>query len=125
MQTDGNLVLYVPGGHPIWASNTSGNPGAHLLAQNDGNVVIYRPDGHALWATNTNLPTGPAASGDHMNPGDVLNPGGAITSSDGRFRFTYRRTGTSCSTAAARRCGHPARTVAGSASASCRPTATW
>jgi hypothetical protein len=46
-------VIYTPGGHPIWASNTAGSPGSHLVAQGDGNVVIYRPDGHAIWATNT------------------------------------------------------------------------
>jgi hypothetical protein len=53
MQTDGNLVIYVPGGHPIWASGTNGNPNSRLIAQSDGNVVIYRPDGHPIWATNT------------------------------------------------------------------------
>jgi hypothetical protein len=84
MQGDGNLVLYVPGGRPIWASNTNGSPGSHLILQNDGNAVIYRPDGHAIWATNTNIPTGPTAAGDHMNAGEVLNPGDAIHSADGR-----------------------------------------
>jgi hypothetical protein len=54
MQSDGNLVIYGPGGIPrgvsIWASNTSGNPDSRLLVQDDGNLVIYRPDGSPIWA---------------------------------------------------------------------------
>lgn len=52
MQGDGNLVLY-SGQSALWASNTSGNPGAYLTAQSDGNVVIYSSNHTALWATNT------------------------------------------------------------------------
>ncbi len=52
-QHDGNFVIYRNDGHPIWASNTWGNPGAVLVVQNDGNIVIYRSDGYPLWATNT------------------------------------------------------------------------
>ena len=52
MQNDGNLVIYLPGGKPIWASNT-GQPGSRLVVQDDGNVVIYQQDGRPLWATNT------------------------------------------------------------------------
>lgn len=52
MQSDGNLVIYLPDGTPIWASNTWGNPGASLFVQDDENVVIYG-DGGALWSTNT------------------------------------------------------------------------
>jgi hypothetical protein len=49
MQADGNLVLYfAPFGasvwaQPIWASNTSGNPGAHAAMQSDGNLIVYGP----------------------------------------------------------------------------------
>lgn len=53
MQTDGNLVLYVPGHRPVWSSNTFGNPGSFLAVQDDGNVVIYKPV-HPVWATGTN-----------------------------------------------------------------------
>jgi hypothetical protein len=41
MQSDGNLVVYGPSG-PLWASNTGDQPGAHLVMQSDGNLVIYR-----------------------------------------------------------------------------------
>jgi Peptidase family M23 len=53
LQSDGNLVLY-GGGRALWATNTSGNPGAFFAIQADGNLVIYRSDGRqALWASNT------------------------------------------------------------------------
>lgn len=53
MQTDGNLVVYAPGEEPIWASATDNNAGARLIMQDDGNAVIYRTDGSAVWATGT------------------------------------------------------------------------
>lgn len=43
---------------PLWASNTSGKPGATLSVQNDGNVVIYDTSNHPLWATNTEVAKG-------------------------------------------------------------------
>jgi hypothetical protein len=59
MQQDGNFVLYDGNfnsggglGTPVWASNTSGNPGAYLGVQNDGNLVVYLGP-TALWASNT------------------------------------------------------------------------
>jgi len=53
MQTDGNLVMYGPGYHVLWASNTSGYPGAYLGLQSDGNMVVYDSSGHSRWASNT------------------------------------------------------------------------
>jgi hypothetical protein len=51
MQADGNLVLYGDG-HPLWASNTAGHPGAFLTMQGDGNLVIYQ--GHRpIWSSGT------------------------------------------------------------------------
>ena len=52
MQDDGNFVLYDQNNQPVWASGTSGNPGAHLAVQDDGNVVVYQGSS-PLWATNT------------------------------------------------------------------------
>ena len=51
MQSDGNFVIYGPNG-ALWATNTSGNPGAYLVVQGDGNLVVYKPV--PIWATNTN-----------------------------------------------------------------------
>jgi hypothetical protein len=39
------------------------------------------------------LPTGPTASGDDMQPGEVLNPGNGITSANGRYTFAYQGDG--------------------------------
>lgn len=53
MQTDGNLVVYSAGYHPLWGSGTNGNSGAYFLLQNDGNMVIYSSSNNALWGSNT------------------------------------------------------------------------
>src|SRR5215217_3796228 len=91
MQSDGNLVIYGPGpgGQSVWVSDT-GVPGSRLVVQDDGNVVIYRPDGMPVWATDTWIPTGTAAQGDDMQPGEVLNPGEAINSENGQYTFVYQ-----------------------------------
>ncbi|MEV0902629.1 LamG-like jellyroll fold domain-containing protein [Actinoplanes sp. NPDC049802] len=52
MQEDGNLVLY-QNATAIWATNTTGNPGASLVMQGDGNLVLYRSDRTPLWSTGT------------------------------------------------------------------------
>jgi hypothetical protein len=52
MQSDGNFVCYTNGGSPTWASNTAGSGGNRLVVQSDGNVVIYSST-RAVWATNT------------------------------------------------------------------------
>jgi hypothetical protein len=54
MQTDGNLVVYEPGGaQDVFNSGTHGNDGAYLAVQNDGNVVVYNSANSSLWATGT------------------------------------------------------------------------
>ena len=55
VQTDGNFVLYAPGGRPLWASNTVGT-GAHdwLVMQGDGNLVLYNQASRPVWADNRN-----------------------------------------------------------------------
>lgn len=52
MQTDGNLVLYAPGGHVRWQSDTDGNPGAFARFQTDGNLVVYNASSQPLWHAN-------------------------------------------------------------------------
>jgi hypothetical protein len=96
MQGDGNLVIYDAGAIPVWSSDTWRDPGSRLIVQDDGNVVIYRPDGTPIWATNTMqpvVPTGPAAQGDDMQPGEVLVAGQPITSASGRYSFIYQGDG--------------------------------
>jgi hypothetical protein len=96
LQGDGNLVIYNAQGQPIWSSDTWQHPGSRLVVQDDGNVVIYRPDGTAVWATNTSrpvLPQGPAAQGDDMQPGEVLEIDRPIYSANGGYTFVFQGDG--------------------------------
>jgi len=53
-QDDGNLVLYIKGGHrALWASNTAGRAITGCYMQEDGNLVLYMHDGKPIWATGT------------------------------------------------------------------------
>lgn len=53
MQSDGNLVVYIPEPRAVWASNTMGNPGSVFVAQGDGNYVVYGPGNRPTWASGT------------------------------------------------------------------------
>lgn len=55
-QYDGNLVLYAPGGGPLWASGTVGVSLGYTEMQPDGNLVIYDQAGVPRWATDTFSP---------------------------------------------------------------------
>ena len=57
MQSDGNLVEYIPGGRAVWASGTF-FPGSIFRAQADGNFVIIAPGNRPVWATGTNYHQG-------------------------------------------------------------------
>ena len=52
MQSDGNLVEYIPG-RAVWASNTAGEWGSVFTAQGDGNYVVIGSGNRPLWATGT------------------------------------------------------------------------
>lgn len=54
MQDDGNAVLY-RASTALFATNTSGRPGASLILQGDGNLVLYSSASKVLWA-NTVFP---------------------------------------------------------------------
>jgi len=56
-QTDGNLVLYGPGG-ALWASDTFGYSAGHATLQGDGNLVVYDADGVPRWASGTSADGG-------------------------------------------------------------------
>ncbi len=53
MQVDGNFVVYASNGTPVWASGTSGARGAILVVHNDGQVDITTPQGLSIWSTGT------------------------------------------------------------------------
>jgi lysozyme len=52
MQPDGNLVLRRDR-VVLWASGSSGFPGAHVLLQSDGNLVVYDTGHHPRWSSGT------------------------------------------------------------------------
>ncbi|MEW2119940.1 hypothetical protein AB0945_33110 [Streptomyces sp. NPDC005474] len=52
MQGDGNLVVVAPGNRPVWASGTGGRTGSVLELQDDRNLVVYAPGHVAVWANN-------------------------------------------------------------------------
>jgi hypothetical protein len=53
MQNDGNFVVYVSSGIPLWASNSSGSLNSRLVVQNDGNVVIFTSRNVVAWSSGT------------------------------------------------------------------------
>jgi|GEM_PF-1080310 len=90
MQGDGNLVLYSPQQVPIWSSGTSGNPGARLDLEQGCTLVIRGTDGRALWSSGSRCVTQPCGS---LLTGDVLYPGQAVSSCNGRATFIMQSDG--------------------------------
>jgi hypothetical protein len=94
MQTDGNLVVYDAGNRAVWSSGTWGNGGARLELQDDGNLVIYNTAGRALWNTGTyGGRTNVQPPQTQQFGGATLNPGGWITSPNGRYKLIYQNDG--------------------------------
>ena len=84
MQTDGNLVIYLPSREVIWSSDTYGHPNSSLVVQDDGNVVIYDPNHTALWATDTLQPPVPPIGRGWVGRGDTVGPDETLTSTFSR-----------------------------------------
>jgi pimeloyl-ACP methyl ester carboxylesterase len=77
-QGDGNFVVYNSASHALWSSATVGR-GDVLVVQNDGNVVIYDVSRSPVWSTGTaGYGTGGGGGGDS---GDGENGGGGGTGS--------------------------------------------
>jgi hypothetical protein len=76
MQSDGNLVVYGPGGNALWSSGTSGHPAAafSLAMQDDGNLVIYTDGGSAIWSRATGVIGGSPSPGVITAPIQVTGP---------------------------------------------------
>mmetsp|Transcript_30629 Transcript_30629/g.61507 ORF Transcript_30629/g.61507 Transcript_30629/m.61507 type:complete len:165 (-) Transcript_30629:101-595(-) len=65
--SDGNLVLYGPGGKALWSSGTGGHPQAHVSFQkSDGNLVVYNGL-TALWSSGPNVQAAKAQLQDDCN----------------------------------------------------------
>lgn len=73
-QTDGNVVMYGPGGSVLWASGTFGRNTTSLLQQGfDGNLVLYNGSS-VVWALNSSggVPAGPDGSLAVQNDGNLV-----------------------------------------------------
>jgi hypothetical protein len=90
MQGDGNLVLYSPEMAPLWASGTSGYPGARLDLEQGCTLVIRGTDGRALWSSGSRCVTQACGS---LLTGDLLYPGQAVSSCNGRATFILQGDG--------------------------------
>jgi hypothetical protein len=55
LKPDGNVVLYGPGYHLLWQTNTTG-AGDQLIMQTDGNLVLYAISNPQWWRGSTDAP---------------------------------------------------------------------
>jgi hypothetical protein len=75
MQTDGNLVLY-NNGRPAWAADTNGRGGnGRVVMQDDGNLVLYF-GGAPAWSSETN-------GGKQYSPGGLAHTLTSVASAIG------------------------------------------
>jgi hypothetical protein len=82
MQGDGNFVVYSASNTPLWASNTSGNPGADLVLTDGGTLEVVSSTQVPLWAEpNVVLPNG------HLTVGQ------SITSPNGQYKLALQGDG--------------------------------
>ena len=83
LQSDGNLVVYGPSG-ATWSSNTAGSGAARLVMQDDGNAVLYSSSA-AVWSTRGGLV--PPPTRDTLTVDQRLGPDESLWSADGRYRL--------------------------------------
>ena len=81
MQNDGNFVINNSTGNPLWASDTSGNPGAYVVLGNAGQFGVRSASGGTLWAPG------------RLSTGGRLLSGQSLYSPAGRFRLTMQGDG--------------------------------
>ena len=114
MESDGDLVEYIVGGRPLWASHTNGDAGSHAVMQPGGNLAIYDPAGAAVWSSNSRSTGCPILVIQNdgnvviyspraifatntvqsmMQPGDVLRPGWSIYSPSEDFQLIMQTDG--------------------------------
>lgn len=86
MQTDGNLVLYNPGGSVEVNFGTDGSGATQLAMQDDRNVVLYGPGGSVV--LDFDLTTFSA-----LQIGEVLLSGDRLVSEDGRTALVMQTDG--------------------------------
>jgi len=52
-QSDGNVVLYLNDGRPLWSTQTNGHQTQRFTMQPDGNAVVYNVRNQLLWQSGT------------------------------------------------------------------------
>ncbi|KAI9844336.1 MAG: hypothetical protein M1837_005640 [Sclerophora amabilis] len=94
MQADGNLVLFDGSGASSWDSDTNNpkNEGASLILQDDGNAVIRTKNGEIAWTTRTKR-LKPISQKDRLQVGEMLLPGQALMSPNGRYQLALQDDG--------------------------------
>ena len=85
LQTDGNLVLYATSGRPIWDSRTWGQPQERLVMQDNGDLVLWAGT-RPLWSTGWDTP-------DRLRPEQALRADQALWSASGRYRAVAQSDG--------------------------------
>ena len=146
MQDDGNVVVYDGSSTALWASNTSGNPGAYLNLSDSGALSVVSTTGSHLWAgpgelaLNASLATGQtlrSPSGAYrltmQGDGNLVEQDAANTvvwasGTSGRVRaWSCRTTATSSSTTAPTTLsGRPTRAVIPERISACwTPASSW
>ncbi len=82
MQDDGNFVIYDSSDSALWASDTSGNPGAYLSLRDTGELSVVSATGSRLWA-------GPG----ELALNATLTSGQTLSSPLGAYRLTMQANG--------------------------------
>jgi hypothetical protein len=71
-QTDGNVVIYGPGMHPLWQTMTGGGGGARMVYQSDGNLVVYSGGNVPLWWSAKGAALAPGGHLTIQNDGNLV-----------------------------------------------------
>ncbi|WP_219814748.1 hypothetical protein, partial [Rathayibacter sp. AY1B7] len=85
MQDDGNAVVYTADGAPVWASDTSGEPGATMVLR-EGDLRIADDSG-VLWSSAALVVR------DSLSPSGLVVAGTRLTSASGQWRAEMQRDG--------------------------------
>ncbi|MFD7083922.1 ricin-type beta-trefoil lectin domain protein [Streptomyces sp. NPDC059918] len=105
MQADGNLVLTaLATGKQIWASGTSGNPGAYAKFGTDGNLAVYTTSNVSQWTTGLAASTGSmfrvradstvvVVASDNSTVRWKQGTAGAVAAAGSTTSYTYTRAG--------------------------------
>jgi hypothetical protein len=87
----GALQLFTSDAVNIWSSSGV-VANSTLRVNDDGNVALYDPNQNIVWQTGTTqpvLPTGPTATGDTMQAGQILDFGNSLESQNFEYQLVF------------------------------------